>query len=203
MTMNVFENVRKTMGWCPDASVAKKVLVTLPADEEFLSGGKGKNETDQIKTGWANIYRNYILLQTVLGVVGFGLAFLIFKYLFQMVFNQSAILKGTLIGIIISAFIIIQEWKQLNRVNQSQIGLVKKIFVQTFSQLAIFFAFIMLMTFTIGKDEPLQFMLSIFFPLQLIHYPLVVFWERKSRKTIYLVEEKLLRWRPVALPNHV
>ncbi len=190
MTINVSDNIRKAMGWCPDANATKRVLVTLPVDEEILSGGEGKKETAQIKTGWANIYRNYILLQTVLGVVGFGLAFLIFKYSFQMVFNQSIILKGTLIGIIISAFIIVHEWKQLNRVNQSQVGLMKNIFLQTFSQLAIFFAAIMLLTFTIGKDEPLQFMLSLFFPIQWIHYPLVVYWERKNRKTIYLVEEK-------------
>ncbi|VVB88065.1 Uncharacterised protein [uncultured archaeon] len=78
---------------------------------------------------------------------------------------------------------------------------MKNIFLQTFSQLAIFFAVIMLLTFTIGKDEPLQFMLSIFFPIQWIHYPLVIYWERKNRKRIYLVEEKFLRWRPVSIPD--
>lgn len=138
----------------------------------------------------------------MLGVVGFGLAFFIFRYLFQMVLNQPVILKGTLIGIIISAFAIFYEWKQLNRINQPEVSLMKNIFLQTFSQLAIFFAVIMLLIFTIGKEEPLQFMLSIFFPLQWIHYPVVAYWERKNRKTIYLVEEKLLRWKPVALSGH-
>ncbi len=200
MTINVSDNIRKAMGWCPDTNAMKRVLVTLPVDEDFLSGGERK-ETAPNKIDWVNIYRNYILMQTVFGVVGFGLAVLIFKYLFQMVFNQSIILKGILIGIIISAFIIVHEWKQLNRVNQSQIGLLKNSFLQTFSQLAIFFAAIMLLTFTIGKDEPLQFIFSILFPLQWIHYPLVVYWERKNRKTIYLVEEKFLRWRPVSIQD--
>lgn len=202
MTINMTESIRKMMGWCPNASSMKRVLVTFPADEEFLQGREGKKETAQIKTGWANTYRNYILLQTVLGVVGFGLAFFIFRYLFQMVLNQPVILKGTLIGIIISAFAIFYEWKQLNRINQPEVSLMKNIFLQTFSQLAIFFAVIMLLIFTIGKEEPLQFMLSIFFPLQWIHYPVVAYWERKNRKTIYLVEEKLLRWKPVALSGH-
>ncbi len=195
MTINVTEKIRKMMGWYPNANAlaTKRMMVALPIDEEFAQREKGKSIQNYGKMGWANIYQNYILLQTVLGVVGFGLAVLVFKYLFQMVFNQSIILKGILIGTIISVFIIIQEWKELNRVNQFQIGLMKNIFLQTFSQLAIFFAAIMLLTFTIGKDEPLQFMLSIFFPIQWIHYPVVVYWERKNRKTIYLVEEKLLR----------
>ncbi len=199
MTMNVMENIRKMMGWCPNSNAAKR-MVTLPVDEQFLSGRDGKKETSPTKTGWANIYRNYILLQTMRGVVGFGLVILAFKYLFQMVFNQSIIIKGTIIGIVISTFIIVQEWKQLNRVNQSQAGVVKNIFFQTL-QLAIFFAAIMFLTFTIGKDEPLQFMLSIFFPLQWIHYPPVIYWERKNRKTIYRVEEKFLRWKPVSIPD--
>jgi hypothetical protein len=39
---------------------------------------------------------------------------------------------------------------------------------------------------------------SIFYFIQ---YPMTLYWERKNRKTIYLVEEKFLKWRPVALPS--
>jgi hypothetical protein len=203
MTINVTKIIRRTMGWCPNANAlaTKRVMMALPIDAEFAQGEKGKSTKNYSEMNWANIYRNYVLLQTVLGVAGFGLAFLIFGYLFQMVFNQSIILKGTLIGIIISVFAIFYEWKQLNSVNQTEADMTKNIFFRTFSHLAIFFAVIMLLIFTIGRDDPLQFMLSIFFPLQWIHYPVVVYWERKNRKTIYLVEEKLLRWRPVALPG--
>ncbi len=204
MTLNLTATIRKMMGWCPNANAlaTKRVMVALPIDEEFAPGekGKGKGIQNYSEMGWANIYRNYILLQTVLGLVFFGLALLVIIYLFQVGFNKAIILKGIMIGIIFSVFAIVYEWKQLNRVNQQELGTMKKIVIQTVSHLAIFFSIIMLLIFTIGKDDPFQFMASIFFPLQWIHYPLVVYWERKNKKTIYLVEEKFLRWRPVALP---
>jgi predicted membrane protein len=76
---------------------------------------------------------------------------------------------------------------------------MENVFIKTLAQTALFWAAVMLMTFTIGKDDPVLFLLTLFFPYILIRYPLVVYWERKNKKTIYLVEEKLLRWRPVAL----
>ncbi len=202
MTINMTESIKKIMGWCPNANAlaTKRVMVALPIDEDFAPSEKGKSIQNYSKMGWANIYRNYILLQTVLGVVFFGLNVLMIKYLFQVSFNKAIILNGIMIGIIFSVFAIVYEWKQLNRVNQQEIGTKKKIILQIFSHLAIFFSIIMLLIFTIGKDDPFQFMVSIFFPFLWIHYPLVVYWERKNKKTIYLVEEKFLRWRPVALP---
>ncbi len=201
-----FENIRKTMGWCPNANAlaTKRVMVALPIDEEFAPGGKGKSIQNYGKMGWANIYRNFVLLQTVLGVVFFGLNLFIIKYLSKMDFNYVIILKGILIGIVFSVFFIIYTWRGLNRVNQQKISTRKKIFIQViqvFSIIGIFFSIIMLLVFTIGKDDPFQFFVSMFFPQLWIHYPLVVYWERKNKKTIYLVEEKLLRWRPVALPG--
>lgn len=202
MTINIMESIKKMMGWCPNANAlaAKRVMVALPIDEEFAPGEKGKSNQNYSEMGWANIYRNYVLLQTVLGLVFFGLNVLLIKYLFQVGFNKAIILKGIIIGIIFSVFAIVYEWKQLNRVNQQEIGTKKKIILQIISQLAIFFSIIMSLIFTIGKDDPFQFMVSIFFPLLWIHYPLVVYWERKNRKKIYLVKEKFLIWRPVTLP---
>ncbi len=215
MTLNLAATIRKLMGWCPNAHALamKRALVALPIDEEFVPGEKGKSIQNYSKMGWANIYRNFILLQTIFGAVGFGLAFLVNIYLLQAGFNYAIILKGILIGIIFSVFKIVYEWKQLNQVNQQEIGTMKKVILQssmkkdilqTFSQLPISFSVIMLLMFlsmfTIGKDNPFQFMVSIFFPSLWISYPLVVYWERKNRKRIYLVGEKFLCWRPVALP---
>ncbi len=203
MTINVMESIKKMMGWCPNSNAlaGKRVMVALPIDEEFVPGEKGKSILNKNEMGWTNIYRNYILLQTVLGLFFFGLALFVIIYLFQVSFNKAIILKGIMIGIIFSVVAIVYEWKQLNRVNKQEIGTKKKIFIQTFFHSAIFFSVIMLLIFTIGKDDPFQFMVSIFFPFQWIHYPLVVYWERKNRKIIYLMKEKFLSWRPVALPG--
>jgi len=45
-------------------------------------------------------------------------------------------------------------------------------------------------------------MISTGFIFSLINDPMTIYWEWKNRKTIYLIEEKLLRWRPVALHEH-
>ncbi|MCE8425571.1 MAG: DUF1673 family protein [Candidatus Methanoperedens sp.] len=188
------------MGWCPNANAlaAKRVMVALPIDEEFAQSEKGKSIQNYDEMGWANIFRNYVLFQTVLGLFFFGLALLVIIYLFQVDFNKAIILKGIMIGIIFSVVAIVYEWKQLNRVNKQEIGMKKKFFVQTFSHLAIFFSVIMLLIFTIGKDDPFQFMVTIFFPFQWIHYPLVVYWERKNMMIIYFVKPS--KWQPLALP---
>ncbi len=197
--MNVIENIRKTMGWCPNANAfaTKQVLLSLP-DEEVQMGEKGKGILNYSEMGWGNKYRNYILLGSLAGAVVFGLSLLFIKN-FEEGFDTVFILKGILISIILAVFIMVFEWRQLNRINQVESGLMENVFIKTLAQTALFWAAVMLMSFTIGKDDPVLFLLTLFFPYIFIRYPLVVYWERKNKKTIYLVEEKLLRWRPVGL----
>ncbi len=197
--MNPTGTIRKIMGWCPNSPAMKRALIALPADEEFLYGRKGIEGSCEM--GWVNKYRNFILLQTVVGIAGYVPAMFVIRSLFEASFNQEIILKGILIGIVLSVLAIAYEWKQLNRISLSPVGFMRSIFFHTFTQLAAVFAIIMLLTFTIGNDDPLQFMLSLFFPSLWIHYPLVVYWERKNMKTIYLLDESFLKWRPVAFPD--
>lgn len=194
------ESIKKFMGWCPNPPATKQVLIALTADEEFISGEKGIHNYSEM--GWGNKYRNYILLMALAGAVVFGLSLLFIKN-FEGGFDLGFILKGILISIILAVFIMVFEWRQLNRINQAELGLMENVFLKTLVQLALFWAAVMLLTFTIGKDDPVVFLLTLFFPYIWIRYPLVVYWERKNRKIIYFVEEKFLRWRPVASPNQV
>ncbi len=200
MALNLTD-VRKIMGWCPYANATKRVLFALP-DKEVQTGEKGKDILNYSEMGWGNKYRNYILLMSLASAIVFGLSLLFIKN-FGKGFDPEFILKGILTGTIISVFIIVFEWRQLNRINQAELGLMENVFLKTLVQLALFWATVMLMTFTIGKDNPVVFLLTLFFPYIWIRYPFVVYWERKNRKTVYLVEEKLLRWRPVLVPNQV
>ena len=195
--------VRKIMGWCPNANAlaTKRVMFALP-DEEIQMGEKGKGILNYSEMGWGNKYRNYILLGSLAGAVVFGLSLLFIKN-FEEGFDTRFILKGILISIILAVFIMVFEWRQLNRINQAESGLMENVLIKTLAQTALFWAAVMLLTFTIGKDDPVLFLLTLFFPYIWVRYPLVVYWERKNRKTIYLVEEKFLRWRPVASPNRV
>lgn len=83
--MNAFQKLRLWLGWCPNANVfaSKRVMLALPADEEFQPGEKGKDIQNFGKMGWANIYRNFVLLLTFVGIVGFVALFLEMKYLLE------------------------------------------------------------------------------------------------------------------------
>lgn len=202
MIMNVSKNIKKAMGWCPDANTfaRNRVLFTLPSDEEFQMDEKNKNGVNTLKMGWGYRYRNYILLMTFANFIAFGLTLILSKYL-EFVFAVDFILKGILIGTLLAVFLMVLEWRQLNNKKQVQIGLMKNVFFKTLTQTALFWASVILMTFTIGKVNPVVFLLTLFFPYILIRYPVVVYWERKNSKTIYLVEEKFLRWKSVVLPS--
>jgi len=78
---------------------------------------------------------------------------------------------------------------------------MQNVFFKTLTQTALFWASVILMTFTIGKVNPVVFLLTLFLPYILIRYPVVIYWERKNGKTIYLVEENFLKWKSVVLPN--
>jgi len=202
MTANITGNIKKVLGWCPDTNsfATKRVLVTLPFDEEFPMDEKRNSGVNTLKMGWGYRYRNYILLMSFANFVAFGLTLFLSKYL-EFVFAVDFILKGILIGTLLAVFLMVLEWRQLNNIKQVQFGLMKNVFFKTLTQTSLFWTSVILMTFTIGKVNPVVFLLTLFFPYILIRYPVVVYWERKNSKTIYLVEEKFLRWKSVVLPS--
>ena len=137
---------------------------------------------------------------TFANFVAFGLTLFLSKY-FEFVFAVDFILKGILIGTLIAVFLMVLEWRQLNNIKQVQFGLMQNVFFKTLTQTALFWASVILVTFTIGKANPVVFLLTLFFPYILIRYPFVIYWERKNGKTIYLVEENFLKWKSVVLPS--
>ena len=190
------------MGWCPDANTfaTKRFLFTLPSDKEFPVDEKKKNGGTTLKMGWGYRYRNYILLMSFANFLAFGLTLFLSKY-FEFVFAVDLILEGILIGTMLAVFLMVLEWRQLDSIKQVQFGLMKNVFFRTLTQTALFWTSVILMTFTIGKVNPVVFLLTLFLPYILIRYPVVVYWERKNSKTIYLFEENFLRWKSVVLPN--
>jgi hypothetical protein len=204
MTMNIMESIKKMMGWCPNANAlaAKRVMVALPIDEEFAPGEKGKGGMNPVKMGWGNRYRNIAFLMTLIcfASLGFFWLFLLFIHGYSdfVEYLQNSLLKGILTAIILAIFISADQWRHLNRINEGKnIRTTKK----EFAVMALLYTGFMFLIFTTkAYDFFMVVMLSTGFIFSLINYPMTIYWERKNRKTIYLVEEKLLRWRPVALP---
>ncbi|MBC2700705.1 MAG: DUF1673 family protein [ANME-2 cluster archaeon] len=197
----VAEHIKKMMGWCPhpDLFVTKRTLITMPSDE-FLNSEKDKGKmVDPVKMGLGNRYQNIVLLTTLAGIVGLGVNILILIFLFGNI-HMGIMMKAILIGTIITPFFIYYEWKRLNRIDQIKSFRTKIVYLKIFVEMVAFWTPLILLYFTIGKDGPLEIMLGYLLPIILVLYPLVVYWERKNKKIIYLVEEeKPFRWRPVVL----
>ncbi|HWQ96007.1 MAG TPA: DUF1673 family protein [Candidatus Methylomirabilis sp.] len=210
MPINVVESIKKMMGWCPNANalLSKRVLITLPADEEFLTDEKGKGGTNPVKIGWGNRYRNIALLMTLLSFVFLGIfMFPIFfsgEYGDFVEYYQKSLIKGILTAITLAVFISALQWRHLNRINEGKnVRPTRKELVKNFVLMTLLYAIFLFLNFTI-KDFAgfsLVVMMSTGFIFSLINYPMTIYWERKNRKRIYLIEEKFLRWRPVALPD--
>jgi hypothetical protein len=202
MTINVMENIRKIMGWCPNANAlaTKRVMVALPEGEDFFTDEKGKSGVNMSKMGWGNKFRNIVLLMTLISFafLGYLMLFLLFihEYSGFVEYFQNSLLKGIITSIILAVFILADQWRHLNRINEGKNVLETK---KEFAVMALFFAGFMFLYTIKAYDFLLVVMFSTGFIISLINYPMTIYWERKNRKTIYLVEEKLLRWRPVAL----
>ncbi len=209
MTINLTENIKKMMGWCPNANAlaTKRVLITLSSDEEFLMHAKGKDGINPVKIGWGNRYRNIVLLQLLLcfAFLGFFMFFIFFigEYGGFVEYVQKSLIKGILTATTLAVFLSAFQWRGLNRINERKNVPTKKEFALMALLIALLYASYMFLVFT-KKDLPYDFilvvMMSTGFIFSLINYPMTIYWERKNRKRIYLVEEKFLRWRPVALP---
>lgn len=202
MTVNVRESIQKIMGWCPNANalLTKRVLITLAAGEEFLSDERGNRGRNPVKMGWGNKHRNIVLLMTIMNfvILGFFIWFLpdFAKYLLRR------LPEGILPAIILAIYLLASQWRYLNKIGNgkirpSKIEIAEMILMTLLLLSTSFMAFMRM-------DLPYDLILasgisagSIFYFIQ---YPMTLYWERKNRKTIYLVDEKFLKWRPVALP---
>lgn len=190
------------MGWCPDYNTAKQVQYNQFADEKIRIDDNGRNNIDLTKMGWGNKYRNFILLLTLTGIISLGPLFLII-YHFGFIeegFQFKILLKGFLIAILL---IPLEIWYMLRELNRIGTGKKEKNLLTNALKISTIYAFIILLFITIGSDAPFEFLCglligSLFIP----SYHLVVYWEKKNKKTIYLIEEGFLRWQAIALPAH-
>ena len=198
----VIEHIKKLMGWCPNANalLTKRVLITLPAGEEFLSDERGNRGMNPVKMGWGNKHRNIVLLMTIMNfaILGFFIWFLpdFAKYLLRR------LPEGILPAIILAIYLLASQWRYLNKIGNGKIR-PSKIEIAEMILMALLLLSTGFMAF-MRMDLPYDLILasgmsagSIFYFIQ---YPMTLYWERKNRKTIYLVEEKFLRWKPVSIP---
>jgi hypothetical protein len=205
MTANITRNIKKVMGWCPNvnALATKRVMVALPEGEDFFTDEKGKIGSNPVKLKWGNKYRNLMLVGTIMGLAVFAFSILLIGRDYAE-FMTKDFLKINHFSVIFGVFILYIQWRDLNRINERKPRSAKTEIV--FSALLLLLGAISIysaiMGITIYLDLILIYLTGsiISFPFL---YPMVIYWEWKNKKTIYLVEKESRGWRPVALPDRV
>jgi len=174
------ENIRKMMGWCPNATaiVTKK---SLQFDDLTLNAPDREGKITHVGTGWLKKYHNKILLKL-----------LVFMYLAVVSFdgygkvNLDMYLIGIISGLFFHFFSGVNDWHRFNRaagIGIAEPQLTKKqiaiIFLVIIS-LIVFFVFLVTnitggMAFISG---------TMFFVW--IEFLIVLYWEHKNEKTLIM-----------------
>jgi hypothetical protein len=198
MTINFNENIRKMMGWCPNAGalVTKRVMIALPEGEDFKADEKGKGNVNISKMGWGNKYRNIILLWSVLSLVVFGFCLSIapdfFEYLLMLVFMKG---YPIIISFIIAAIFSAGFWRDWNKINEGKYSNRKPNRKEIILGIVILILYLVVMrqVYFLRIDLPFDLLLAVMITAGLINsiicYPMIIYWERKNKKKIYLLEK--------------
>ena len=193
------------MGWCPNTNtlLTKRRLITLPSDEKIQSDEKRKSDMNHIKMGWGNKYRNVFFIPSLLFFILTTFFALITPGYFEffLFFLKETLLREILITIILAVFLTALHWRDLNRIKEGNLRSTKWDIVGWIIIASLFLHGFLTVT---GKALPFDFILNGVMGSLLIcffiMYPMILYWEWKNRMTIYLVEEKSPKWRPVAFP---
>ncbi len=186
MTINVTEIIRKTMGWCPNASaLAKRKSVQF--DDIMVNAPDSGGELTHTTAGWWNKYRNRILfssfITTLLAITFFSLA---------GKDNMNLFFAGLIAGVLSSIVFWVFEWRRLNKAASGeyrglQITRRKKVInyliIGGFIAVIGFVTGFLLVKTEIGISRYYAFLSGLFLFVW-TQYLEVVYWERKNRKTL-------------------
>lgn len=184
--MNAFQKIRLWLGWCPNAGAIKARKV-VQFDDIIVNAPDSGGESVHTIASWWNKYRNRILLNsfilTLLAVTLFNLG-----GIYKMNLFLAGLISGALFGIVTA----IAEWLRLNKAaagefRKLQITRRKKVInyliIFGFLAVSMFITAFLLVKTGIGIREYYAFIsgLLLFVWTQ---YLVVVYWERKNRKTL-------------------
>ncbi len=159
---------------------------------------------NSVKIEWKNKYRNIILIVELLMFIIYAF-FILYSPPGYFEFVLNGFLKGIPLNIIFAAIFIAYNWRHLNRIKEGDLSSTRTD-ISGWILIAFLFLSSIYVIFT-GKELPFpfNFVLNSFYSSCLIYsvtmYPLILYWERNNMMTIYFVEEKPSRWRPVALSD--
>ena len=185
MTMNVMENIRKMMGWCPNASTIETRKI-IQFDDIMVNAPDSGGELTLTTAGWWNKWRNRVLFNsfilTVLAITWFNLG---------GKDNMNLFLSGLITGVFFSIGTGITEWRRLNRAAAGEYRLqftrrkkvINYLIIVGLIAASIFVSVFLMMKTGIRISGYYAF-LSGFVLFVWTQYLEVIYWERKNRKTL-------------------
>ncbi|KCZ72697.1 Protein of unknown function (DUF1673) [Candidatus Methanoperedens nitroreducens] len=180
------ENIRKIMGWCPNAG-ALTIRKSVQFDDLAVNAPDSGGELTHITAGWWNKYHNRILFNSVIATLG-----AIYFFTLSGKDNMNFFLAGLIAGIISSIVFGITEWRRLNKAaagefRELQITRRKKVinYIIIFGSIAVIIFVIVFFRVKTGiRISGYYAFISGLFLFVWTQYLEVVYWERKNRKTL-------------------
>lgn len=184
--MNVMENIRKTMGWCPNASTIE-ARKSVQFDDMMVNAHDSDGELTHTTGRWWNKYRNIVLMQSLI-MSGISVYF----FILWGGYDSDYILEGIIYGIVMSISAGIFEWRRMNKAAAGYFKIHHEKIMNKFIKYSLIIFTIIVISAAIyaliftkidfKNISPffLGFSLS-FWPL----YFLVIFWEMKNRKILF------------------
>ncbi|MFU8767510.1 MAG: DUF1673 family protein [Candidatus Methanoperedens sp.] len=109
MIKNVADIIRKTMGWCPNASTIR-ARKTVQFDDMVVNAPDSGGELTHITAGWWNKYHNRILFSSVIATM-----LAIYFFTLSGKDNMNLFLAGLIAGVLSSIVFWVFEWRRLNK----------------------------------------------------------------------------------------
>jgi hypothetical protein len=173
------ENIRKLMGWCPNASTigARK---SVQFDDLMVNAPDSGGELTYTTAGWWNKYRNRIL---IVGIIGTYLA--IYWFVLYGINNMNIFLVGLFTGIAFGILTWDQGLQSLDRVagSETPIKTSTKHMIAVYILIIIGILTVGYLAFVFGLGTTIAFISGISFT-SMGGYLQIVYWEKKNRKTI-------------------
>ncbi|MCZ7383490.1 MAG: DUF1673 family protein [Candidatus Methanoperedens sp.] len=182
--MNAFQKLRLWLGWCPNASTIE-TRKSVQFDDIMVNAPDSGGELTHATARWWNKWRNRVLLNSFIStLLGINLLVLSGNE------NMNLFFAGMIAGVLFSIISGITEWKRLNKAawyRKRQVTRRKHIinYLIICGLIAVVtFVTVFLLVKTGTRISGYYPFLSGVFLFAWTQYLVVVYWERKNRKTL-------------------
>ena len=182
----LIENIRKVMGWCPNASTIK-YKESMHFDTPQMNAPDVGSSSIHTINGWLNKYHNRVLLSSVIPTF---LAIVFFKT--AGIYSPNMFIAGVIAGLLFSFATVFSEWHRLNQAAAGKFISQKHTLKRKAIQFLFLVSLIALVSFSIGflawkSNMGIQGVFAFLSGLMLfvwVQYFVVLYWEWKNGKML-------------------